>query len=86
MSQIDENLQYWPEMMVHRLKQRLTKITQYLIRMRKLKNKLGPEIIGIKQKEERRDKSRRKDAEGAAKLDNAIKQELLSRLEKRNLW
>ena len=39
LKQIDVQLAYWSKTTKHRVKQRLTKIKQYLIRMRRLKTK-----------------------------------------------
>jgi protein MAK16 len=80
--QIHQELAYWPNFIVHKCKQRLTKITQYLIRMRKLKLQVRPVIVGIKKKEERVEARKQKRAEAAANIDDKIKKELLDRLAK----
>ncbi|GMI23011.1 hypothetical protein TrCOL_g37 [Triparma columacea] len=82
MAQLDEHLEFFSKHLVHRNKQRLTKIHQYLIRMRKLELKVKPKLVGVMKKVERREDRREVKALKAAKLDESIQSELLSRLSK----
>lgn len=80
LEQIDEVLVHWNKFQVHKCKQRLTKLTEMLQRMRKLKLKSKERFSVIKQKAERRDKVRMEKAETVARVERTIEKELLDRL------
>jgi protein MAK16 len=80
LEQIDEHLAYWPKFLVHKNKQRLTKVTQYLVRMRKLRHKIKPKLITMPARKEKMLRKKEAKAEIAAQLEKSIEKELLERL------
>ncbi|RKF71556.1 Protein MAK16 [Golovinomyces cichoracearum] len=84
LAQIDERLIYWPKFLIHKCKQRLTRLTQVGIRMRRLAKddeRLGEKMVSkLAPKIRRREDTRERKAEAAAKVERAIERELIERL------
>lgn len=84
LQQVDERLIYWPKFLIHKCKQRLTRLTQVGIRMKKLAKedeRLGEKLVPkLAPKVRRREETRERKAESAAKVERAIERELIERL------
>ena len=77
---VSKELEYFPKFLAHKNKQRLTKIHQYLIRMRRLRLTVRPKIVGVNKRLDKRERTRERKALQAAQVEKAIEQELLNRL------
>lgn len=75
--EIDEQLIYWSPFIIHKCKQRLTKLRQMIIQMRKLKLQGKEEIVPIKKKAEKRDRIREAKALISANIEQKIEDELM---------
>jgi protein MAK16 len=84
LEQVDERLIYWPKFLIHKCKQRLTRLTQVAIRMRRIAKedeRLGERLVPkLAPKVRRREETRERKAEAAAKVERAIERELIERL------
>jgi protein MAK16 len=84
LEQVDARLIYWPKFLIHKCKQRLTRLTQVGIRMRRLAKedeRLGEKLVPkLAPKIRRREETRERKAEAAAKVERAIERELIERL------
>ncbi|KAI9049608.1 hypothetical protein LZ554_006634 [Drepanopeziza brunnea f. sp. 'monogermtubi'] len=84
LNQVDDRLIYWPKFLVHKCKQRLTRLTQVGIRMRRIAKedeRLGEKLVPkMAPKVRRREETRERKAMSAAKVERAIERELIERL------
>lgn len=81
LEQIDDRLQYWQKFLIHKCKQRLTRLTQVTMTERRLALKEDERhYVGIKPKVKRREENRERKALTAARIEKAIEKELLERL------
>ena len=81
---VDSHLQYFPKFLVHKNKQRLTRLTQVNIRIRKLakeEERLGERLVPrLAPKVRRREDARERKALAAAKVERSIERVLIDRL------
>ena len=84
LQQVDERLIYWPKFLIHKCKQRLTRLTQVRVKAQRLAKedeRLGERMVPrMAPKVRRREETRERKAEAAAKIERAIERELLERL------
>lgn len=84
LQQIESRLQYFPKFLLHKCKQRLTRLVQVATRMRRIaaeEARLGEQLVPkMAPKIKHREEARERKALMAAKLERTIERELLERL------
>ncbi|KAG7838828.1 hypothetical protein KL942_003824 [Ogataea angusta] len=81
LKQVDDHLLYWNKFLIHKCKQRLTRLTQVAITERRLALREDERhYVGVKPKVKRREQTRERKALAAARIEKAIEKELLERL------
>ncbi|KAK3327791.1 ribosomal L28e protein family-domain-containing protein [Cercophora scortea] len=84
LQQIEDKLQYFPKFLLHKCKQRLTRLVQVATRMRRIaaeETRLGETLVPkMAPKIKHREEARERKALVAAKLERTIERELLERL------
>jgi protein MAK16 len=80
LKQVSIALKHWPKFLIHKNKQRLTKLAQILIRSRKLQKSIRPELVTMPSREIKRESRKEAKAEKAARIQSSIEKQLLERL------
>ncbi|QPG77363.1 hypothetical protein FOA43_004776 [Brettanomyces nanus] len=81
LKQIDDNLLYWNKFMIHKCKQRLTRLIQVKITERRMAlTEQERHYVGVKHKVKNRERARERKALAAARIERAIEKELMDRL------
>lgn len=79
LEQVSNELTGWSSFLVHKCKQRLTKLSDYLERRDLLDKRGRPVYIHKRKKAERQDRAREAKASRAAKIENTVEKEVLER-------
>mmetsp|Transcript_34610 Transcript_34610/g.40469 ORF Transcript_34610/g.40469 Transcript_34610/m.40469 type:complete len:272 (+) Transcript_34610:27-842(+) len=82
LEQIDENLQWWDKKLVNKIKARLLRLKQYLMRKRKMLMEPEVKYVSVNKRQEHKLLRREEKAEAAARIELEIERELLERLKK----
>lgn len=82
LAQIDDELQWWDQKLVIKIKARLLRLKQYLMRKRKMLLEPKVEYVSVNKRQEDKLLRREEKAEAAARIELEIERELLERLRK----
>ncbi|KAF6008259.1 ribosome biosynthesis protein [Brettanomyces bruxellensis] len=81
LKQIDHHLLYWNKFMIHKCKQRLTRLTEIMIMERRMAlTEQERHYVPVKHKIINRERARERKALAAAKIEKSIEKELMERL------
>lgn len=82
LEQLDSELQWWDRRHVNKVKARLLRLKQYLMRKRRMMMEPQAEYVSVNKRQEHKLLRREEKAERAARIELEIERELLDRLKK----